>query len=105
MTTVVRRESAVREESVVAEPKNPLQLKLRDWPQFQNVGTKRQNAHSRSMLDGRPIPRISELLMSELPGTPTQKLQWLMQQKSTGKLDGDDPDEIAEAEALLAMLV
>ena len=42
--------------------------------------------------------------MSHLQGTPAQKLEWLGKQKTAGKLDGDDPDEIAEAEALLRML-
>jgi hypothetical protein len=43
--------------------------------------------------------------MALVPGGPSEKLSWLRQQSATGKLDGDDPDEIAEAEALLAMLV
>ena len=42
--------------------------------------------------------------MSHLQGTPVQKLEWLGKQKTAGKLDGDDPEEIAEAEALLRML-
>ena len=42
--------------------------------------------------------------MSHLQGTPSEKLAWLQKQKAAGKLDGDDPDEIAEAEALLRML-
>jgi hypothetical protein len=57
------------------------------------------------MLDGRPLPRISELIMSHVQGTPSEKLTWLQERKAAGKLDGDDPDEVAEAEALLAMLV
>ena len=56
------------------------------------------------MFDGRPLPRISELLMSHMQGTPSEKLTWLQKEKAAGKLDGDDPDEIAEAEALLGML-
>jgi hypothetical protein len=58
-----------------------------------------------AVLDGRARPRMSELIMSCVPGTPSEKLRWLQEQKAVGKLDGDDPDEIAEAEALLAMLV
>jgi hypothetical protein len=42
--------------------------------------------------------------MERVPGSPAEKLSWLQDQKAAGKLDGDDPDEIAEAEALLAML-
>ena len=57
------------------------------------------------MLDGRAPPRIAELLMSHLQGTPSAKLLWLQEQRAAGRLDGDDPDEIAEAEALLLMLV
>jgi hypothetical protein len=43
--------------------------------------------------------------MSYVEGTPSEKLGWLQEQKAGGKLDGDDPDEIAEAKAFLAMLV
>src|SRR2546423_13729738 len=43
--------------------------------------------------------------MALVPGGASEKLSWLRQQRAAGKLDGDDPDEIAEAEALLAMLV
>ena len=38
------------------------------------------------------------------PATAEEKLAWLVAQKAAGKLDGDDPDEVAEAQALLAML-
>ncbi len=48
---------------------------------------------------------MSELIMSHVEGTSSAKLVWLQEQKAKGVLDGDDPDEIAEAEALLAMLV
>ncbi len=86
----------------MADPKNPAQPKLRDWPMFQvSQGKQRRKT---VILDGRALPRISELLMSHLEGTPSAKLVWLQEQKAAGKLDGDDPDEIAEAEALLAML-
>ena len=43
--------------------------------------------------------------MSHVAGTPSAKLVWLREQKTRGMLDGDDPDEIAEAEVLLSMLV
>jgi hypothetical protein len=56
------------------------------------------------VLDGRAVPKISELLMSHVLGTPSEKLAWLQKQKVAGKLDGDDPEEITEAEALLLML-
>ena len=42
--------------------------------------------------------------MSHVQGTPADKLAWLERQKAAHKLDGDDPDEIAEAEAMLRML-
>jgi hypothetical protein len=88
----------------VAEPKNPKQLKFRDWTIFQTSPGKRKHRHRSPVVDGRPLPRISELLMSHVEGTPTEKLAWLRKEKAAGKLDGDDPDEVAEAEALLAML-
>jgi hypothetical protein len=87
----------------VAEPKDPALLKMRDWPMFRRLAGKRQL--KKPALDGRAPPRISELLMSHVPGPPSEKLRWLQEQKAAGKLDGDDPDEIAEAETLLAMLV
>jgi hypothetical protein len=43
--------------------------------------------------------------MSRVEGSPAEKLRWLQQQKDAERLDGDDPDEIAEAEALLAIIV
>jgi hypothetical protein len=43
--------------------------------------------------------------MSRVGGPPSEKLRWLQEQEAAGRLDGDDPDEIAEAEALLAMMV
>ena len=83
----------------MGEPKNPAQAKLRDWPMFQSA------ARTGSKLsDGRPLPKISELLVTHLAGTAEEKLSWLVAQKTAGKLDGDDPDEVAEAQALLAML-
>jgi hypothetical protein len=88
----------------VAEPKNPALAKLRDWPVFQISLGKRKHRSTSPVLDGRAPPKISEVLMSHLRGTPSEKLAWLESQKAGGKLDGDDPDEIAEAEALLQML-
>jgi hypothetical protein len=87
----------------VAEPKDCLaQPRLRDWPMFQkSPGTRK---HQRPVFDGRPLPKISELLMSHLQGTPAEKLAWLQEVKAEGKLDADDPAEVAEAEALLRML-
>jgi len=87
-------------EFAVAEPNNPLQTKLRDWPMFRRSGRRRRADNH----DGRPRPRIAELVVSGLPGTAAEKLAWLVAQKRAGKLDGDNPEEIAEAEALLAML-
>jgi hypothetical protein len=85
----------------VAEPKDQARVKFRDWPMFQ---TPRKHGSKPPVLDGRALPRISELLMSHVQGTPCEKLAWLQEQKAAGNLDGDDPDEIAEAEALLQML-
>jgi hypothetical protein len=87
----------------VAEPKDPTLPRLRDWPMFRRPAGKRQ--HKSPVFDGRAPPQISELVMSHLHGTPSGKLAWLQEQKSADKLDGDDPDEIAQAEALLLMLV
>ena len=87
----------------MGDPKDPAQAKLRDWPMFQ-AGAGKGRKRKAAVLDGRPHPRISELLVSHLAGTAEEKLAWLAEQKAAGKLDGDDPAEIAEAEALLAML-
>ena len=87
----------------MAEPKNPALPKLRDWPVFRHPAGKRQ--HKSPVVDGRAPPHISELIMALVPGGPSEKLSWLREQLATGKLDGDDPEEIAEAEALLTMLV
>ena len=86
----------------MAEPKNPTLPKLRDWPMFRRSAGKRPPKSA--LLDGRASPRISELIMSHVPGTPSQKRDWLQEQKAAGRLDGDDPEEIAEAEALLLMV-
>ena len=85
----------------MGEPKNPALAKLRDWPMFQAARARRDG---RGRLDGKPLPKISELLMQYLEGTPAEKLTWLTAQAAAGRLDGDDPDELAEAQALLAML-
>ena len=87
----------------MAEPKDPTLTKLRDWPIFRRPIGKRQ--HKSPVLDRRAPPHISELIMALVPGGPSEKLSWLREQLGTGKLDGDDPEEIAEAEALLQMLV
>jgi len=87
----------------VAEPKNAALPKMREWPMFRRPTGKR--GHKKPVLDGRALPRISELIMSHVPGSPAQKLAWLQHQKATGNLDGDDADEVAEAESLLAMLI
>ena len=42
--------------------------------------------------------------MAHVPGTTAEKLAWLRRQSAEGKLDGDDPEEIAQAKALLTML-
>ena len=42
--------------------------------------------------------------MACVPGAPAEKLAWLRQQIAAGKLDGDDPEELAQAETLLVML-
>ena len=43
--------------------------------------------------------------MERVAGTPAEKLAWLRDQMAAGRLDGDDPDEVAQAVALLLMLV
>ena len=84
----------------MADPKNPALPRLREWPMFRGpAGRRRKAVH-----DGRAPPPISELIMTNVPGTPADKLAWLRRQRAEGRLDGDDPDEIAEADALLAML-
>ena len=87
----------------MAEPKNPSRPKMRDWPMFQVSARKRHRPGV--ILDGRAPPRISELIMEHVRGTPSEKLAWLRQQAAEGKLDGDDPEELAQADALLAMVV
>lgn len=87
----------------MGEPKNPALAKLRDWPMFQAARANRKGGGMR--LDGKRLPRISELLVRHFEGTPEEKLAWLKAQSAAGKLDGDDPEELAEAQALLAMLV
>ena len=86
----------------MAEPKNPGLPRLRDWPMFRSPAGKRQRKSA--LVDGRAPPHISELIMALVPGGPVEKLAWLRRQVAEGKLDGDDPEEIAQAEGLLAML-
>jgi hypothetical protein len=85
----------------VAESSKPGLRKLREWPMFRGPLAKRRRAAQ----DGRAPPRVPELIMEHVPGTVAEKLAWLRQQRAQGMLDGDDPDEIAEAEALLTMLM
>jgi hypothetical protein len=87
----------------VGEPRNPSLPKMREWPMFRLRERQPHRARS-TALDGRPLPRIADLIMAHVAGTPLQKLAWLHEQKTAGKLDGDDPEEIAQAEALLVML-
>jgi hypothetical protein len=84
----------------VAEPKRPALPKMRDWPMFSSSAAKRR----RSSDDARALPGLADLVMDRVPGTPADKLAWLRQEMAAGNLDGDDPDEIAQAEALLLML-
>jgi hypothetical protein len=86
----------------VAEPKNPALPRMRDWLMFRRPAGKRQ--HNKPVLDGRAPPHISELVISHVAGPPSEKLLWLREQVAAGKLDGDDPEEIDQAEALLATL-
>jgi hypothetical protein len=89
----------------VAEPVDPTQPRMRDWPMFRAALAKRARQARSSRSDGSPWPRIAELVMEHVPGTPSEKSAWLREQLVAGRLDGDDPEEIAQAEALLAMLV
>jgi len=84
----------------VPEPKNPALPKMREWPMFR----KQPHRAKSSLLDGRSPPRIADLVMAHVPGSHSVKLAWLRQQCAEGKLDGDDPEEIMQAEALLVML-
>jgi len=84
----------------VAEPKNTALPKMREWPMFRApAGARQKTVH-----DGRAPPHISELIMACVPGAPAEKLAWLREQLASSKLDGDDPEELAQAEALLTML-
>jgi hypothetical protein len=76
---------------------------MREWPMFRTREKQAHRARS-AALDGRPLPRIAELVMTHVAGTPLEKLAWLRQKRQEGKLDGDDPEELAQAEALLLML-
>jgi hypothetical protein len=85
----------------VPDPVDPTQSRMRDWPMFRAALAKR----ARQAKSGGPWPRIAELVMEHVPGTPSEKSAWLREQLVAGRLDGDDPEEIAQAEALLAMLM
>ena len=84
----------------MAEAKNPALPKMREWPMFRGPASARR----KTVHDGRVPPHTSELIMACVPGTPVEKLAWLREQIASGKLDGDDPEELAQAEALLVML-
>lgn len=88
----------------MAEPKTPTLPKLREWPMFRVPGKRSSHRARFAASDGRPLPRIADLIMTHVVGTASEKLAWLRQQTLEGKLDGDDPEEIAQAEALLLML-
>lgn len=75
--------------------------KMREWPSFRAAEKRARRA---SPADGRRLPQIADLVMAHVPGTPAEKLAWLREQIAAGMLGGDDPEEVAQAEALLAML-
>ncbi len=75
--------------------------KMREWPLFRAA---EKRARRTSAADGRRLPQIADLVMAHVPGTPADKLAWLRDQIAAGRLGGDDPEEIARAEALLTML-
>jgi hypothetical protein len=75
---------------------------MRDWSVFRAPVGKRRKL---PVDDGRAPPHISELIIALVPGGALEKLAWLRDQMGAGKLDGDDPEEIAQAETLLSMLV
>jgi hypothetical protein len=83
----------------MGDPRNTALPRLRDWPMFRPAGKQR-----RAALEGRLPPSVSELVMERVPGAVSEKLAWLREQIAAGRLDGDDPKEVAQAEALLAML-
>jgi hypothetical protein len=83
-------------------PQNTSLPKMREWPAFRAA---EKRAHGAAAADGRRLPRVADLVMAHVPGTPAEKLAWLRHQIAAGKLAGDDAEEIAQAETLLAMLV
>jgi hypothetical protein len=83
----------------VAESKDPALPKMREWPMCRPVRKRRK-----SPADGRAPPKIADLIMEYVPGSPARKLAWLREQIALGKLDADDSEEIAQAKALLLML-
>jgi len=72
---------------------------------FRLPRARRRHRAKSTSLDGKPLPRIADLVMERLAGAPAEKLAWLRDQAAAGRLDGDDPDEVAQAEALLLMLI
>jgi hypothetical protein len=78
---------------------------MREWPMFRVPRERRRHRAKSPAFEGRPLPRIADLVVERLAGTPVEKLSWLRSQVAAGKLDGDDPEEVAQAEALLVMLV
>jgi hypothetical protein len=87
----------------VGEPEDPSRTRMLDWPQLASL---RGRAGARSpSREGSPLPRIADLIMAHVEGTAAEKLAWLRAQIEAGKLDAEDPQEVAEAEALLAMLM
>lgn len=89
----------------MAEPKDPSRPPLREWPMFQRARGKRPQRTRSLLREGSPLPRIADLVMERVPGTPAEKLAWLRGQMAAGRLDGDDPEEVAQAQALLSTLV
>ncbi|MET0652712.1 MAG: hypothetical protein ABWY63_09350 [Hyphomicrobiaceae bacterium] len=84
----------------MAEPKNPAQPRMREWPMFSRAKRARRSPKG----DGRPWPTVAELVMEHVAGTPSERVAWLQHHAAAGRLDGDDPDEIAQAMTMLAML-
>ena len=72
------------------------QLKLRDWPMFQPSSGK-GNTDVLCLMGGR----FTDIrpVMSHVGGSPSEKLRWLEEQEAAGKLEGDDPDEIAGSQS------
>ena len=78
--------------------------RLRDWPMFRGSSCKGGRKRASAALDGQPLPRISELLVSHLHGTAGAKLAWLGAQKAAGSSTATTPMRSQRPRALLAML-